>query len=251
MQRHDKGSNLLTRPTLPPAIFLDLDDTILAFDAGANRCWRLVCDRFTAELDGVSPQQLFDAIDESRTWAWSDPGRHRENRLNLTKTRRQIVSRAFEKLNVSRSSLVDQIADAYIEARTDSIEPFPGAIEAVQSLRSCGVLLALLTNGDGAEQRRKVEKFGLGPIFDHIHIEGEHGFGKPDERVYRYALRALNATPADTWMVGDNLEWEVAVPQSLGIYSIWIDAARNGLPTDTDVKPNRIIHSLTELVESR
>ncbi|WP_293454912.1 HAD hydrolase-like protein [Phenylobacterium sp.] len=48
----------------------------------------------------------------------------------------------------------------------------------------------------------------------------EHGFGKPEERAYRHALQALDADPSEVWMVGDNLEWEVAAPQRLGIYSI-------------------------------
>ena len=31
-------------------------------------------------------------------------------------------------------------------------------------------------------------------------------------------------------MVGDNLEWEVAAPQRLGIHAIWLDAYKAGLP---------------------
>ena len=49
-------------------------------------------------------------------------------------------------------------------------------------------------------------------------------------------------------MVGDNLEWEVEVPQRLGIYAIWNDVHGEGLPTESAVKPDRIIRSLTELL---
>jgi putative hydrolase of the HAD superfamily len=49
-------------------------------------------------------------------------------------------------------------------------------------------------------------------------------------------------------MVGDNLEWEVEVPQRLGIYAIWMDAHGDGLPADSKVTPNRIVRSLTELL---
>jgi putative hydrolase of the HAD superfamily len=49
-------------------------------------------------------------------------------------------------------------------------------------------------------------------------------------------------------MIGDNLEWEVEVPQRLGIYAIWIDAHGVGLPADSSIRPDRIIHSLTELL---
>ena len=49
-------------------------------------------------------------------------------------------------------------------------------------------------------------------------------------------------------MVGDNLEWEVAAPQRLGIFGIWFDAACKGLPRDTHIKPDRIVASLSELL---
>jgi len=44
-------------------------------------------------------------------------------------------------------------------------------------------------------------------------------------------------------MIGDNLEWEVEVPQRLGIYAIWIDVHGEGLPAGSSVKPDRIILS--------
>jgi putative hydrolase of the HAD superfamily len=49
-------------------------------------------------------------------------------------------------------------------------------------------------------------------------------------------------------MVGDNLEWEVAAPQRLGISSIWFDTAGKGLPGDTHIRPDRIVASLSELL---
>ena len=97
-------------------------------------------------------------------------------------------------------------------------------------------------------QRAKVERFALTHRFDHIQIEGEHGFGKPDQRAYRHAMQTLGVTAPETWMIGDNLEWEIEVPQRLGIYAIWMDAHGEGLPAESTVKPDRIIRSLTELL---
>ncbi len=66
-------------------------------------------------------------------------------------------------------------------------------------------------------QRSKINRFGLADLFDLILIEGEVGFGKPDPRVYERALESLGVAAGDTWMVGDNLEWDVAEPQRQGI----------------------------------
>jgi putative hydrolase of the HAD superfamily len=128
------------------------------------------------------------------------------------------------------------------------MQVFPGAHETLDRLKQRGVRLALVTNGAAAVQRAKVVRFALEHRFEHIQIEGEHGFGKPEERAYTHAMEALGVAPADTWMVGDNLEWEVAAPQRLGIYAIWYDAYGRGLPPASPVRPDRIIRSLPELL---
>ena len=60
-------------------------------------------------------------------------------------------------------------------------------------------------------------------------------------------MAALNSSPADTWCVGDNLEWEVAAPQELGIYSVWVDPTGVGPPAGSGVKPDRTVSSIAEL----
>lgn len=144
--------------------------------------------------------------------------------------------------------LAVRVADRFTAYREDEMFVFPGAHDAIDALKAHGVKLALVTNGAADTQRAKVERFALSHRFDHIQIEGEHGFGKPEERAYLHAMSALGVTAADTWMIGDNLEWEVEVPQRLGIYAIWMDVHGDGLPAGTTVTPDRIIRSLTELL---
>jgi putative hydrolase of the HAD superfamily len=134
------------------------------------------------------------------------------------------------------------------EARRASTQLFDGAREALERLRARGVRLALVTNGAADIQREKLQLFSLSSFFDHIQIEGELGIGKPDEEAYFHAMKALGTQPAQTWMVGDNLEWEVAAPQRLGIHAIWHDHLGVGLPTGSSVRPDRIIRRISELL---
>ena len=144
--------------------------------------------------------------------------------------------------------LAMRLADRFTAYREEQMFVFPGAHEAIDALKMLGVKLALVTNGAAGTQRAKVERFALTHRFDHIQIEGEHGFGKPDERAYLHAMSALGVEARDTWMIGDNLEWEVEAPQRLGIYAIWMDTHGEGLPPESKVKPDRIIRSLAELL---
>jgi putative hydrolase of the HAD superfamily len=144
--------------------------------------------------------------------------------------------------------LATRLANRFTAYREEEMFVFPGAHDAIDALKAHGVKLALVTNGAAESQRAKVERFALTHRFDHIQIEGEHGFGKPDERAYLHAMQALGVTAPETWMIGDNLEWEVEAPQRLGIYAIWIDVHGEGLPADSAIRPDRIIRSLTELL---
>ncbi len=58
----------------------------------------------------------------------------------------------------------------------------------------------------------------------------------------------LAVEPAQTWIVGDNLEWEVIAPQRLGIHAVWYDPNDAGLPQESAARPDRIVRSLSELL---
>jgi putative hydrolase of the HAD superfamily len=141
-----------------------------------------------------------------------------------------------------------RLADRFSIFREEQVCLFPDAHQVVDALRGKGVLLALITNGAADLQRAKIDRFDLARRFHHIQIEGEHGFGKPEERAYRHAMTALGVAATETWMIGDNLEWEVVAPQRLGIHAIWYDPAGEGVPTGSAVRPDRIVRSLSELL---
>lgn len=232
-------------------MLIDMDDTILSAYGRPEIAWNTIATEFADELTPIDPPAAAAAIlgFARQFWSTAEP----VWRLKLDEARRQTVRGGFAALRAAghpplSDDLAIRIADRFTTFREESIFVFPGAHDAIDRLRARGVKLALVTNGAALTQRAKVERFALTHRFDHIQIEGEHGFGKPEERAYLHAMQALGVNAADTWMVGDNLEWEVVAPQRLGIYSIWIDVHGDGLPAGSAVRPNRIIRSLTELL---
>jgi putative hydrolase of the HAD superfamily len=231
----------------PKAIIFDLDDTILDTTLSADRLWSRAAVEF-AEHAGVDVSAFDQQMKISRVWFWSDPDRNQAGRLDLDKARTDCVEHALELLNASNHELATEIADWFTQRRITEMKPFEGAIKTLQVLKDAGVRLALISNGKGETQREKVVLFELEPLFDCIILEGEFGAGKPDQRVFDHALQTLDAQPDETWMVGDNLHWEVAAPQALGMKGVWVDWKGTGLPEGTDVVPDRIIQSITELI---
>lgn len=236
---------------LPRAMLIDMDDTILSAYGRPELAWTIVATEFESELAPHTPQAVAAAIIGSARTFWAGAGA--EWRMRLFEARQIVVKGGFAALNAASAhappdELAIRLADRFTCYREEQMFVFPGAHEAIDEFKARGVRLALVTNGAADMQRAKIERFALAHRFDHIQIEGEHGFGKPEEKAYLHAMAALGVTPEDTWMVGDNLEWEVEAPQRLGIYAIWIDVHGDGLPEGSDVKPDRIIRSLTELV---
>jgi putative hydrolase of the HAD superfamily len=248
------GDNSLAETTggLPKAALFDLDDTILATSAASNEGWVLVADRFAPQLNAmghdVTPERLRTAIHEYRVWFWSDVERNRKGRLNPREALRENVRGGLEMIGVDSPDLVEQLSEAWTDLRWAASRAFPGAIETLQAFRDSGVKLGLVTNGAAEIQRRKVEHLGLPGLIDHIQIEGAVGIGKPEPEAYRHALESLGARPEDTWMIGDNLEFDVLAPMRLGIYGVWVDLDGSGLPKDATGQPDRIIRSISELV---
>lgn len=233
--------------TLPRAIMLDLDDTIIANETLKKECWNRVEKEFSVTLKEIGAGRLISSILKHSDVFWSDAERHRVWRQSIDEARREIVKETFSDLRLPDNGLAEKIADRFSAVREEAMHPFPSAIETVGKFRERGVLLALVTNGNAAVQRRKIERFGLSGLFNHIFIEGEQGYGKPDERIYLKALTALGTRPAETWMIGDNPVWDVFAPQKLGIKGIWVNAG--GDEERLHDEPFLTISTLSEIMD--
>ena len=231
---------------LPPALFLDLDDTIIDYDATENPLWELVCKEVGPQI-GVDGHILHHAVMGARNWVWHDnPDWARGHKME---TDERIAQLALRQLGRTAAHEVACLANAYRFRRDNAVGPLPGALDALVQFRAAGSRLVMITNGSSQGQRAKIRRFELAHYFDHILIEGEFGFGKPDFRIFRKALELTGAKPSDAWMVGDHLYRDVVGAQACGIKGIWLDADGVGLPSDLLVKPDRIIRSLFELLQ--
>ncbi len=234
---------------LPETLLLDLDDTILDDTGARDRIWTMVCDEAAARHPEIDAAALLAEIERVRERFWSDPEHHREWRQKMRDAWAEIATDALAGLGSEDEQIGIEIGDRHYELREALRAPLPGAIETLGRLREMGITLGLITNGSGVAQRAKLERFALEEHFAYIGIEGEVGHGKPHRRAYDTALRALGSEPETTWMVGDNLEWDVQGAQAVGIRGIWLDKHCTGLPPSSTVTPDRVIRALSELLD--
>jgi putative hydrolase of the HAD superfamily len=229
---------------IPSKIIIDLDDTIVDYSSAGSAAWEALIPVFAGRA-GVTADALHRAIDEARRWYWSDMDRHREGRLNQIAARRAVVGDAFRRLGLGASGLSDELADTFSRDREIGVEPFPGALEALVKIQAAGGRMALLTNGDAALQRAKINRNRLDRYFTAILIEGETGWGKPAPEAYQAALASLAAEPADVWMVGDDPAFDITPARALGMHAAWI---KTNPASDAQPPADLIAGSLSELV---
>ena len=230
----------------PKAIFFDLDGTILDWQTGMEDTWLASIEKHNdGSFDSLEMQAL---VRKRRDWFWDDPERAYTGRMDLTEASRVIVGHAFGDAGLGAIDIAHRIGEYYRAQRRELIAPYPGAIETIAAFHERGVRLALLTNGEAENQRGSVKKLRLEAYFDCIVIEGEFGIGKPDERVFHHALEATSSTPETTWMVGDNLDADIAPAVGLGLHAVWVDEAGDGLPDDAPTRPDRIVRLISELL---
>lgn len=245
------AAKMIKKPIIkkPEAILFDLDDTIVAWDMVAEQSWHRTCEAFALQVPAVDADELYAAIKYFREWYLGNMDRHRFARLNLPEYRREIVMMAFKHLGMRDDGMAGRVAESYGVEREKSAYLLPGVPETLQYLKGQGVKLALVSNGMSEGQWRKVKRFNMEPLFDCILIEGDFGMGKPDGRVFQHVLARLDARGDNTWMVGDNLHFDVEGGKAAGLYTIWVDWQGLGLPDNYPVQPDRIVHNIAELCE--
>jgi len=230
---------------LPRVVFFDLDDTILRHSAGQPNFWQLALQRHLPEHDDHA--SLLAALHELSSAFWGQAEQAFWGRQNMHEARRRLACTALGARGVAVEHC-HRIADEMTDGKEAAARPFDGAIETLHLLLERGHRLALLTNGSSTFQRRKLHRFELEKLFELILVEGELGYGKPDRRVFQAAVEHFGPEGREAWMIGDNLDADIAGAQALGLKGVWHDANGEGLPKQAPVVPDRVISSVVELL---
>jgi putative hydrolase of the HAD superfamily len=116
----------------------------------------------------------------------------------------------------------------------ETIEVVKGAADVLAYLHSSGRGIALATSASISDERQihgALVRGGLDTYFSHIYCFKNTHLQK-GEAFYRHILNDLDISASDTLMVGDGLEKDVQVPNTLGMFAVWFnprsDEAREG-----------------------
>ena len=237
--------NILHQKSVPKAIIFDLDDTLI--NCNRRQAWHQTLRGFTQRLQGRDADTVATVIADAAEVFWSDSIFNRKWGLRIPEGRLVLVREALLSVGLDDVHLLDDLISAFVACRANTLTLFPGAREALTQIAEQGVQLAMLTNGASDTQRKKIEQFNLAKYFNYIQVQGEFGIGKPDAAAFQNVMDVFALSAEDVWMVGDNLELDMAAAQRVGIWSIWHDHVGKGLPVNQAVRPDHVILSIPEV----
>ncbi|AZR74335.1 hypothetical protein BBF96_13610 [Anoxybacter fermentans] len=107
--------------------------------------------------------------------------------------------------------------------------------------------LGILSNGDGEQQRNKLNCMGLYGKFDLMVFSGDVGVAKPSPEIFQVLLKKAGLSPEQVVYVGDDLKTDILAAIEVGINGILID--RKGRYKETIEQMDEVNFKVTGSLE--
>jgi putative hydrolase of the HAD superfamily len=107
--------------------------------------------------------------------------------------------------------------------------------------------LAVITDAQSAYARAELRKVGLLGYFDPIVVSGDHGFRKPDPRLFQFALDGLGVTAGNTLYVGNDMYRDIYGAREAGLPTVMFDSDQ-GQKVYQDCAPDHTITDFRDLL---
>ncbi|MFC5183021.1 HAD family hydrolase [Actinomadura harenae] len=208
------------------AVLFDLDGTLLDHDTAAVRaateCW--------PDADAAFVERRWTELTDAFVL------RMVQGELTQTEQRRgRAIALAGE---LGHPGWDDATADAWLAGYRVRYKAhwtaYPDVGPAFEELAARGLRFGIVTNGDGAAQRAKLEHIGvLSHVADCVIASQEAGVAKPDAAIFAAACARLGQAPGAVLHVGDRLDTDARGAAAAGLTGVWLDRADTGTGSGT------------------
>jgi D-glycero-D-manno-heptose 1,7-bisphosphate phosphatase len=140
------------------------------------------------------------------------------------------LSRLRKKAKIRVRNLT--LLEAWFRPYGEQLVPIAGAVKALESLRSSGLQLSLVSNVPlpGKLYCGVLRRHAILDCFQSLHFSYDAGSRKPSPAMLRSALGELGVRPTEAVMVGDRRPNDVAAGRAAGTATVWVRADDGGGP---------------------
>lgn len=212
------------------AIFIDIDNTLLDFDAYVKESLRSGFEKFGLRTYEDWMYETFEIVNGG-LWRQIEDGS-----LTFDELQKIRFNKVFEAIGGIEFDGV--VFEKYFrECLNESAIPVEGAIEMLEYL-SGKYVLCTASNGPYNQQIHRLELARMLDYFRHNFISEKIGVSKPAKEFFDTALAELNAEqhameeadilPSEIMIIGDSLTSDMAGGIDSGLKTCWFDRAGKG-----------------------
>ncbi len=205
-------------------LIIDADDTLWENNIYFERAF----DQFAAFLDHshLSPREIRELLDEIEI---ANIRIHGYGSLNFARNLRQCYQRLCER-EVREDDLktVMGFAERILECPMEVIQGVPETLEYLAQRHD----LTLFTKGHPDEQRLKIDRSGLGPLFAHTAIVKEK-----DAPAYRRLAAERGMDSRSAWMIGNSPKSDINPALEAGWNAVFVPHARTWMLEHEEIVP--------------
>jgi putative hydrolase of the HAD superfamily len=152
-------------------------------------------------------------------------------------------------IDISGKTTIEEILRKYYKDIYSTRTVFPDVVPTLQSLRSSGLPMAIISNTTNPPFMKDYERelLGLDPYFEFSIYSSGVPYRKPHPSIFKLAASRLQLKENEILYVGDDPVNDVAGAQKVGMSAVWVNRDNEKLPDG--IHPEFEVHSLTELLE--
>ena len=195
-------------------LFLDIDNTLLDFDAAAQQSMEE-----SFQVFGLSFRpEMMSTFNEENDRIWKKIEKRELSIEDLKHVRWQAI---LPRLGLSADG--EAMEQEFKSRLHTSAVPVEGALKILPYLHEKYMLCAA-SNGPYHQQMNRLKKAGMIDYFTHCFVSEQLGVEKPSQKFFDGCFAKLpGIRPEETMMIGDSLTADMAGGRQAGMHTCWYD----------------------------
>ncbi|MDU9050392.1 MAG: HAD family hydrolase [Candidatus Electrothrix sp. Rat3] len=140
------------------------------------------------------------------------------------------------------------LAETFRAASLFRLKRYRGVTDTIKELHQ-HYQLAALSDGQTAWAVPELRAVGLLDYFSPVVVSGDHGFRKPDQRLFAMTLEAMQLQPEEVLFVGNDMYRDVFGAQQFGLKTVFFQS-NQGRQKYEGTEPDYIIYNFPELLNA-
>lgn len=198
-------------------IFIDLDRTLYDFDKSTRDTFLELFDKYEMIDRRVPFEPFFELYKKNNVEMWEE---YREGKISKRFLNVERFHKTLLEYGIDDRAFAGRFASDYLLNSPLKKALFPNVPEVLEYLKE-KYTLHIITNGFEEVQETKLKANDLNKYFVTVTTSEEAQAQKPKKEIFEYALRKAGAIPAESMMIGDDLEVDILGAKAVGVAGIY------------------------------